>query len=952
MVDCKSILLDQQQLHKQSLLNMTTTASTPTASKLQAAAARPSDILDPLAVALPPLVPSESPNDFVKPSSSNNPTSRPIFNESFVASFTGHADTTTLESQVSALQSLALDPHPIPASRKASRSLRLFEHDKDDFNAAPPKAFAPPTGRSKHHHHHHHNHKNRHRQKPSPKPSPKNPASSTAKLPKITEITTLLSGLDVKPNVPLQQLPKKPANRQRSLSGSAPQPPSNPQTFVKPNQVCTSTSLFQKNTPAKTGSKSPLGDEETEDDDKSEPPGDDGSPLSLPVPATFSIKSTQPEKQRKPGQEAIYVPHTPKPQRKQSTTLEEFPKIQDWKSGESPTSPIKSVLEQVPPVPSIDQHAAPPDSVQEEGDAPRFPIAVELTPYKHKVGGHTAIFRFSERAVCKELVKRENVWYESIEEHHEELLKFMPKYIGVLCVRQTAPLYDEEDSERGDDLSGSLGAHKPHPSISSQSEQCFPEVVLDDNMHILPDFLKNLSSSAPSPEMFPDDRTLASHVSPSALSPCSPFSSRGRTTKNSKLRDTVLEEVFAQRPLANPHRPSFKQPEAKRAVASLKAIETVLPTHKSMENLTAMNLAALNGEMKGIPISHHRSHSSVMHRRDSNKSLSRMSDSFSPELSFGGRQNSSIPTTPSFSSSSGRTRIHDPQSSTGSDILRDLRVQRAGMREDEQALAFDDEVETMSLYDKIPSAPSDGSVFTMDGEDSEGLLPLSKQNSVSSLHRSSSARGLTSFTSRDKVYTKLEYFILLEDLTSGMTKPCVMDLKMGTRQYGVDAPVKKQQSQAKKCRETTSRDLGVRICGMQAWDVQRETYSYQNKYFGRNVRAGPQFRACLRKFLYNGESEYSILKHIPKLLKRIKELQVIIKKLNGYRMYGASLLLMYDGVPPSEQSEISLRIIDFAQCVTKEDSLARVAMCPPRHPDSPDKGYLRGLRTLQRYFKM
>ena len=54
--------------------------------------------------------------------------------------------------------------------------------------------------------------------------------------------------------------------------------------------------------------------------------------------------------------------------------------------------------------------------------------AVELKPYSHQVGGHSTVYKFSKRAVCKPLSNRENEFYEVVESQHPELLKFLPRY--------------------------------------------------------------------------------------------------------------------------------------------------------------------------------------------------------------------------------------------------------------------------------------------------------------------------------------------------------------------------------------------------------------------------------------------------------------------------------------------------------------------------------------------
>ena len=223
---------------------------------------------------------------------------------------------------------------------------------------------------------------------------------------------------------------------------------------------------------------------------------------------------------------------------------------------------------------------------------------------------------------------------------------------------------------------------------------------------------------------------------------------------------------------------------------------------------------------------------------------------------------------------------------------------------------------------------------------------------------------------------RVQFFLLLEDLTAGMNKPCVLDLKMVTRQYGIEANEKKKKSQRRKCQSTTSQQLGVRLCGMQAWNVKKQEYIFEDKYFGRDLKSGREFQDALTRFLYDGVSHNSVTKKIPGILEKLSLLEHMIRKLDRYRLYASSLLILYDGEPsdPTPQkanhqsserpgaqrrnsedghnnTKVQLKIVDFANCVTGEDELPPDTPCPPHHPNDIDRGYLRGLRTLRMYFQ-
>ncbi|KAL1915206.1 uncharacterized protein VTP21DRAFT_7482 [Calcarisporiella thermophila] len=152
-----------------------------------------------------------------------------------------------------------------------------------------------------------------------------------------------------------------------------------------------------------------------------------------------------------------------------------------------------------------------------------------------------------------------------------------------------------------------------------------------------------------------------------------------------------------------------------------------------------------------------------------------------------------------------------------------------------------------------------------------------------------------------------EVYICMENLVAGFKKPCLMDLKIGTRLYDDDASEEKKARMQQQALKTTTGSLGIRITGFQVWNESTKSYYTFERELGRSLTADGVPDALARFFSADGLTQDQRAMLIERFMDELYAFEEMLRE-QEVRLYASSLLFIYEGDP-----------VAMAEALTKEE---------------------------------
>ena len=185
-------------------------------------------------------------------------------------------------------------------------------------------------------------------------------------------------------------------------------------------------------------------------------------------------------------------------------------------------------------------------------------------------------------------------------------------------------------------------------------------------------------------------------------------------------------------------------------------------------------------------------------------------------------------------------------------------------------------------------------------------------------------------------------FIMMENLTLNMSKPCIMDVKIGARTWGPDASEKKRAQQDASYAATKTA-FGFSVPGLSSFQGEsKDSAVVKGKDYGKSLTK--ETIGDMLELYLDIKTNPGLAKKIARIfVEKLKRVQSLFETQKCFHFFASSLLFVYDAEAvqnniDSEELEklVTLKMIDFAHVWPAEGEL--------------DNNYLRGVNSLIEIF--
>lgn len=184
-------------------------------------------------------------------------------------------------------------------------------------------------------------------------------------------------------------------------------------------------------------------------------------------------------------------------------------------------------------------------------------------------------------------------------------------------------------------------------------------------------------------------------------------------------------------------------------------------------------------------------------------------------------------------------------------------------------------------------------------------------------------------------------FMMIENLTGNMKKPCIMDIKIGAKTYGPDASEEKKAKQDASY-SGTKKSFGFSVLGMSVHTgKEKEEFKIKSKDYGKQLN-----KDNIDEFVhdyFDKENTNESTKEIVKIIiKRLRGILQMYEAQTTFHIFGSSILFVYDAEALISKEESKLGDALENAVVIKMIDFAHV------HPANSevDQNYVSGLKSL------